>query len=130
MELAAAPAMNPQLDATEAWAAVAGRDRRYDGRFVYAVRTTGVYCRPSCPSRRPAAANVVFYDDAADAERAGFRACKRCRPRAKGAAIGAAAAVRDAAAFIDAHVDERVTLSTLAREAGLSPFHLQRVFRR
>jgi AraC family transcriptional regulator of adaptative response/methylated-DNA-[protein]-cysteine methyltransferase len=118
------------IDAGEAWAAVAARDRRYDGRFVYAVRTTGVYCRPSCPSRRPAAANVAFYDDAADAERAGFRACKRCEPRANGALIGAAAKVRVAAAFIDTHVDARITLSTLARETGLSPFHLQRVFRR
>lgn len=130
MELAAAPAMNPQLDVTEAWAAVAGRDRRYDGRFVYAVRSTGVYCRPSCPSRRPAVANVVFYDDAASAERGGFRACKRCQPRTKGAVTGAAAAVRAAAAFIDAHVDERITLSTLAGQTGVSPFHLQRVFRR
>ena len=130
MGLSALTAVRDDIDAGEAWTAVAGRDRRYDGRFVYAVRTTGVYCRPSCPSRRPAVVNVVFYHDAANAERAGFRACKRCQPGATGAAIGAAAAVRGAAAFIDAHVDERITLSTLARETGLSPFHLQRVFRR
>ena len=130
MGLSALTSVRDDIDAGEAWTAVAGRDRRYDGRFVYAVRTTGVYCRPSCPSRRPAVANVVFYHDAANAERAGFRACKRCQPGANGAAIGAAAAVRGAAAFIDAHVDERITLSTLARETGLSPFHLQRVFRR
>jgi AraC family transcriptional regulator, regulatory protein of adaptative response / methylated-DNA-[protein]-cysteine methyltransferase len=128
--LSAVTSVGEKIDDGDAWAAVAARDRRYDGRFVYAVRTTGVYCRPSCPSRRPAPANVVFYDDAADAERAGFRACKRCQPRAKGAVTGAAAAVRGAAAFIDAHVDERITLATLARQAGLSPFHLQRVFRR
>jgi len=122
--------LSDRVDAVDAWTAVVGRDRRFDGRFVYAVRTTGVYCRPSCPSRRPAAANVVFFDDPSGAERAGFRACKRCRPRAAGELGGTAAAVRRTAAFIDAHVDERMTLSRLAREAGMSPFHLQRVFRR
>jgi AraC family transcriptional regulator, regulatory protein of adaptative response / methylated-DNA-[protein]-cysteine methyltransferase len=130
MGLATATSVIDKLDPAEAWAAVVGRDRRFDGRFVYAVRTTGVYCRPSCPSRRPAAANVAFFDDPADAERAGFRACKRCRPRANGALAGTPAAVREAAAFIDAHADERITLATLARETGLSPFPLQRVFRR
>lgn len=130
MGLSAVTSVPNPIDAGEAWLAVAGRDRRYDGRFVYAVRTTGVYCRPSCPSRRPAAANVVFYDDATAAERAGFRACKRCRPRAMASAVGSAAAVRRAADFIDAHVDERITLATLGRETGLSSFHLQRVFRR
>jgi AraC family transcriptional regulator of adaptative response/methylated-DNA-[protein]-cysteine methyltransferase len=122
--------VSDRVDAGDAWAAVVGRDRRFDGRFVYAVRTTGIYCRPSCPSRRPAAANVVFFDDPTGAERAGFRACKRCRPRAGGEIGSTAAAVRRAAAFIDAHADERITLSRLAREAGMSPFHLQRVFRR
>lgn len=130
MEWATISTVTDRPDSDEAWAAVMGRDRRFDGRFVYAVRTTGVYCRPSCPSRRPAAANVAFFGDAAAAERAGFRACKRCRPSANGAPDGAAAAARRAAAFIDAHADERITLSALARETGVSPFHLQRVFRR
>jgi AraC family transcriptional regulator of adaptative response/methylated-DNA-[protein]-cysteine methyltransferase len=130
MELATAPSVIDRLDPAEAWAAVVGRDRRFDRRFVYAVRSTGVYCRPSCPSRRPRAANVIFFDDASSAERAGFRACKRCRPRANGAPVGAAASVRDAAAFIDAHADQRITLAALARHTGVSPFHLQRVFRR
>jgi AraC family transcriptional regulator of adaptative response/methylated-DNA-[protein]-cysteine methyltransferase len=130
MELAAAPSVIDRLDPAEAWAAVVARDRRFDGRFVYAVRSTRVYCRPSCPSRRPTAANVVFFDDPSGAERAGFRACKRCRPRANNVPVGAAAAVRDAAAFIDAHADERITLAALARQTGVSPFHLQRVFRR
>lgn len=61
------------------WQAVLARDASADGRFVYAVRTSGIYCRPSCPSR-PKAANVVFHADAVSAEAAGFRACKRCRP--------------------------------------------------
>ena len=121
------PAATP--NATEAWAAVVGRDRRFDGRFVYAVRSTGVYCRPSCPSRRPAASNVVFFAGAGQAERAGYRACKRCRP-GDGLPAGAGGAVRQAAAYIDAHADERITLASLARLTGSSPFHLQRVFRR
>jgi AraC family transcriptional regulator of adaptative response/methylated-DNA-[protein]-cysteine methyltransferase len=130
MELASATPVTDGIDAAAAWAAVVGRDRRFDGRFVYAVRSTGVYCRPSCPSRRPSAVNVVFFGDASGAEQAGYRACKRCRPRANGAPAGATAAVREAAAFIDAHADERITLAALARETGVSPFHLQRVFRR
>jgi AraC family transcriptional regulator, regulatory protein of adaptative response / methylated-DNA-[protein]-cysteine methyltransferase len=132
MQLAAATTSSimSRPDPAEAWAAVVDRDRRFDGRFVYAVRTTRVYCRPSCPSRRPAAANVLFFDDATGAERAGFRACKRCRPRATGAATDASAAVRHAAAFIDANVDRRITLSELAQVTGVSPYHLQRVFRR
>jgi AraC family transcriptional regulator, regulatory protein of adaptative response / methylated-DNA-[protein]-cysteine methyltransferase len=130
MTLATATSMaTNRLDPADAWAAVVGRDRRFDGHFVYAVRTTGVYCRPSCPSRRPLAVNVRFFQHAAAAERAGFRACKRCQPRAAAAPSGAAA-VRAAAAFIDAHAEERITLTTLAREVGMSPFHLQRIFRR
>jgi methylphosphotriester-DNA--protein-cysteine methyltransferase len=62
------------------WAAVVERDPCFDGKFVYAVRTTGIYCRPTCPSRRGNQHNVAFYDTCRDAERAGFRACKRCRP--------------------------------------------------
>jgi hypothetical protein len=68
------------VDTGAAWAAVLARDATQDGRFVYAVRTTGVYCRPSCPSRRPRPENVVFFADARGAATAGFRACRRCRP--------------------------------------------------
>jgi AraC family transcriptional regulator, regulatory protein of adaptative response / methylated-DNA-[protein]-cysteine methyltransferase len=63
------------------WAAVVARNPRFDGKFVHAVRTTGVYCRPTCPSRRAKPANVAFYDTCDDAARTGFRACKRCRPQ-------------------------------------------------
>ncbi|MGY0792254.1 Ada metal-binding domain-containing protein [Azospirillum argentinense] len=70
------------MDEDAMWSAVAHRDRDGDGRFVYAVRTTGVYCRPSCPSRRAKRENVAFHPDAAAAEAAGFRPCKRCRPNA------------------------------------------------
>jgi AraC family transcriptional regulator of adaptative response/methylated-DNA-[protein]-cysteine methyltransferase len=118
-----------QLPADQAaWRAVLDRDRSLDGSFVYAVRTTGVYCRPSCPSRRPLRENVSFFAAPADAERAGYRACARCGPSASGGA--ASRAVELAAAFLEAHLDEQVTLRRLAAQVGQSPFHLQRTFRR
>src|SRR5215471_6752035 len=70
------------LPETDAWHAVESRDARFDGRFVYAVRSTRIYCRPSCPSRRPQRENVSFFSAPSDAERAGYRACRRCNPRA------------------------------------------------
>jgi AraC family transcriptional regulator of adaptative response/methylated-DNA-[protein]-cysteine methyltransferase len=110
------------------WTAVLDRDARSDGAFVYAVRTTGVYCRPSCPSRRPHRENVAFFGTADDAEGAAFRPCRRCRPRTSGNPT--VLAVRRACAFLDAHLDEPVTLEALGTEVGLSPFHLQRTFKR
>ena len=65
------------------WQSVLARDSRFDGAFVYAVRSTGIYCRPSCPSRRPQRDRVEFFADPNAAERAGFRACQRCRPETK-----------------------------------------------
>jgi AraC family transcriptional regulator of adaptative response/methylated-DNA-[protein]-cysteine methyltransferase len=118
----------PPLDDERAWAAVLAREGHYDGRFVYAVTSTGVYCRPSCPSRRPVRRNVAFFRDPAGAEAAGYRACLRCHPRAS--ATASALAVAKVRAYIDAHADEPLTLAVLAREAGLSPHHLQRVFKR
>jgi AraC family transcriptional regulator of adaptative response/methylated-DNA-[protein]-cysteine methyltransferase len=113
----------------EAWAAVLARDPRFDGRFVYAVASTGVFCRPVCPSRRPRRRNVSFFATAEAAEAAGFRACRRCRPVA-GDPSPAVRAVERARAFLDAHPEERVTLERLARVAHLSPAHLQRTFKR
>ena len=110
------------------WAAVVARDAAHDGRFVYAVRTTGVYCRPSCPSRRALRANVSFHPTPDAAEAAGYRACRRCHPRATVTAAGAA--VERARAYLDARPTEAVPLDRLAREAGLSPHHLQRTFTR
>src|SRR2546430_11361914 len=71
----------PVLDGDEAWRAVERRDPRFDGRFVYAVRSTRIYCRPSCPSRRPSRERVTFYAAPTAAEDAGYRACQRCHPR-------------------------------------------------
>jgi AraC family transcriptional regulator of adaptative response/methylated-DNA-[protein]-cysteine methyltransferase len=115
-------------DADQAWVAVLRRDRSYDGAFVYAVKTTGVYCRPSCPSRRPRRENVAFYSDGAAAHQHGFRACRRCRPDDD--ATSAQVMVANARAYLEQHVDEPVTLDQVARAAGVSPFHLQRTFTR
>jgi len=115
--------------AEDRWRAVAARDRRHDGTFVYAVSTTGVYCRPSCPARRPLRENVSFFETAATAEQAGYRPCRRCRPHSADG-TSTERSVRAARAFLDSHEQETVSLAQLAREVGLSPWHLQRAFTR
>lgn len=116
-------------DRSIAWRAVQRRDRSFDGRFVYAVSSTRIFCRPSCASRRPTKAKVEFFASAADAQRAGYRACKRCRPTsAEPQRIERA--VASACEYMSRHADETITLATLAREVGVSPFHLQRAFKR
>ena len=110
----------------ERWLAVQRRDRARDGQFVLAVRTTGIYCRPSCPARQPRRENVLFFADPEAAERAGFRACRRCRPRSTLAPKEEF--VDRAARWLDAHLEERVTLARLAEVVGVSPGHLQRIF--
>ncbi len=112
------------------WTAVLARDASADGAFVYAVRTTGVYCRPSCPSRRPRRESVAFFAGPDAAEVAGFRECRRCRPRAGAPAAAGLPQVRRACAFIERHAEQPVTLAQLARHVGASPFHLQRTFTR
>lgn len=112
-----------------AWRAVQQRDARYDGRFVYGVSSTRIFCRPSCPSRRPTRAAVEFFPSTGDAERAGYRACKRCRPTSA-TPDAAERAVAKACDYLTRHADERVTLDTLARATGMSPFHIQRAFKR
>jgi AraC family transcriptional regulator, regulatory protein of adaptative response / methylated-DNA-[protein]-cysteine methyltransferase len=116
-------------DRTTAWRAVQQRDAAYDGRFVYGVHSTGIFCRPSCSSRRPTRSRVEFFGTATDAARAGYRPCKRCRPTsAELPAIDRA--VARACEFLAAHRDRTVTLAELARETGISAFHLQRAFKR
>lgn len=110
------------------WTAVLTRDRDADGHFVYAVATTGVFCRPSCPSRRPHREHVAFFPAAGDAERAGFRACRRCAPAGARPVSAAARAVAEAAAYLRAHAVDTVMLTDLAARVGLSPSHLQRAF--
>ncbi|MFI5021887.1 MAG: bifunctional DNA-binding transcriptional regulator/O6-methylguanine-DNA methyltransferase Ada [Alphaproteobacteria bacterium] len=114
----------------ERWSAVLGSDARQDGSFVYAVRSTGIYCRPSCPSRRPRRDMVSFFAVPEAAERAGFRACRRCNPKDTRPHDRKLDAVRKACRYIDAHGEAVVTLGELGRAVGLSPHHLQRVFTR
>ncbi len=113
----------------QAWAAVAARDGRLDGRVFYAVASTGIYCRPSCPSRRPRRSQVRFFSLAAEAERAGYRPCRRCRPR-RMLPSPAEQRVELAREYLEAHAGERVTLGRLGRAVGLSPYHLQRTFKK
>jgi AraC family transcriptional regulator, regulatory protein of adaptative response / methylated-DNA-[protein]-cysteine methyltransferase len=112
------------------WSAVIGHESSMDGRFVYAVTSTGVYCRPSCPSRRPRRENVRFFDTPRAAETAGFRACRRCRPDSDQNRSHMTDAIARASAYLAAHADQPVTLTELARLAGLSPAHFQREFKR
>ena len=111
------------------WDAVNERSRAMDGVFYYAVRTTGVYCRPSCPSRRPRPENVVFFRTRAGAERAGFRPCKRCKPERERQTDANSELVEKVCRYIDAHPDEPATLEVLSAAIGLSPFHLHRTFK-
>ena len=117
----------PSVNADSAWEVVLNRDRRGDGHFVYAVSSTHVYCRPSCPSRRPTRNHVTFFDSPQLAESVGYRACLRCRPQSP---IGSEAEerVERARDYLDGHADEPITLRQLAAHVGLSPFHLQRTF--
>lgn len=110
------------------WAAVLARDPTADGEFFYAVHTTGVYCRPSCPARTARPEHVTFHPSAADAERAGFRPCKRCRPTGPTLAERHAAIVAGLCRLIDG-AEHPPALAALARHAGMSPYHLHRVFK-
>ena len=113
----------------ERWKAVLSRDRNADGAFVYAVRSTGIYCRPSCPSRKPRRDRTVFFSSGVEAERAGFRACRRCDPNRAVQASLVERAVRAMARLAGRREDGRVPLAVLASAVGSSPSHLQRTFR-
>lgn len=117
-----------RTEADPRWQAVLGRDANADGRFVYAVKTTGVYCRPSCPSRRAKPENVAFYASIRDAEAAGFRPCQRCRPNGEAPAKQQAARVAEACKLIEA-AEEMPTLDELAAAVGMSPYHFHRRFK-
>jgi AraC family transcriptional regulator of adaptative response/methylated-DNA-[protein]-cysteine methyltransferase len=120
--LAAATTRDPR------WPAVLGRDAASDGAFFYSVRTTGVYCRPSCAARAPRPENVAFHASRADAERAGFRPCKRCKPDQPPRAERQAAQVAALCRLLDS-ADEVPTLGELAEHIGQSAFHTHRMFK-
>jgi len=115
---------NPEL-----WNAVLARDASRDGSFVFAVRSTGIYCRPSCPARRPRREQVSFFQIPEAAEQAGFRACRRCHPRRARTADPQIELVRQICHAIDEHDEEPTTLKTLSAETGVSAHHLQRTFK-
>ena len=112
----------------ERWEAVVRRDRSADGAFYYAVRTTGVYCRPSCPARLPRRENVQFHLTCTAAEQAGFRPCKRCRPHQAGCTAQHAVAVEKACRLIE-NAEAWPRLKALAAAVGMSPYHFHRVFK-
>ncbi len=118
-----------RLNPERCWRAVQSHDARWDGAFVYAVRSTGIYCRPSCPSRRPRRRFTVFFFGPDAAERAGFRACLRCHPRGR-AADPLASRIEQICRFIEARLDEKLTLPELSARAGLSLFRFLRAFQR
>ena len=120
-------AMNQNLE-NQRWQAVVDRDTAHDGKFVFAVASTGVFCRPSCPARRPRRENVTFFTTTQDAEKAGFRACLRCRPKVLGG-TPQMKMIRAICRFIEQHLDEPVSLARLSSEFHLSPFHLQKTFK-
>src|ERR1700683_5339533 len=110
------------------WNALMARDSGEDGKFVFAVANTGVYVRRSCPARRPRRENVTFFSRPEQAEKAGFRACLRCRPRASSGNPQSDAA-KEICRYIGQHLDEPVTLERLGKAFRQSPFHLQRRFK-
>lgn len=122
---------------SERWRAVTGRDSRFDGAFVYAVRTTGIYCRPSCASRKPRRDNVDYFPLPESAEQAGYRACLRCRPAEAEPRDPQLEMVRRVCRYIDENAGGEgggeggpPTLAQMGRHVGISPHHLQRTFKR
>jgi AraC family transcriptional regulator, regulatory protein of adaptative response / methylated-DNA-[protein]-cysteine methyltransferase len=122
------PRDNAPLNNDLHWNAVLARDPAHDGEFVFAVASTGVYCRPSCPARRPRRQNVTFFGRPEEAEKAGFRACLRCRPRSVSGNPQSDAA-KEICRYIEQHLDEPITLERLGKVFRQSPFHLQRRFK-
>jgi AraC family transcriptional regulator of adaptative response/methylated-DNA-[protein]-cysteine methyltransferase len=111
------------------WQAVLAKDARFDGQFVFAVSSTGIYCRPSCPSRRPHRERVSFFSAPEQAEQSGFRACLRCHPRDLQARDPQIRMAQEVCRLIDENGGEPITLSTLSSQLGVSSFHLQRTFK-
>src|SRR5215471_5855622 len=122
--------MNARTGNTDFWQAVETRDSAQDGSFVFAVSSTGIYCRPSCPARRPRREQVRFFQLPEAAEQAGFRACRRCHPRRARANDPHIELVRRICQAIERHDEQPLTLSALSVETGASAQHLQRTFKR
>ena len=126
----ARPIARPYASPSQRWQAVTRRDKRADGAFYYSVATTGIYCRPSCASRQALRRNVRFHESPAEAEAAGFRPCKRCRPNGAAPETIQTALVAGACRAIElADPENPPDLASLAKEAGLSRFHFHRLFK-
>src|SRR5256714_3141498 len=122
--------INTALNNDQLWQAVLAKDARFDGQFVFAVSSTGVYCRPSCPSRRAHRERVKFFDLPEAAEQAGFRACLRCQPQQARVLDPQIELVQRVCRLLDSSESETLKLAELAAHAGVSVFHLQRTFKR
>lgn len=118
------------VDEEGRWQAVLARDVRFNGAFVYAVRSTRIYCRPSCAARRPRRDQVVFFSLPQHAEQEGFRPCQRCHPREATSADPQAEVVKRVCRYIEADLEIPLTLAALSAQVGLSPHYLQRIFKR
>ena len=118
------------LDEEQCWSAVTMRDAQADGMFVFAVRSTGIYCRPSCPARRPRREQVAFFRQPEDAETAGFRPCRRCHPEQAHIPEPNAELIEQVRYYIETHLDTSLSLAVLGEQVHLSPYHLHRTFKR
>ncbi len=116
-----------KLKTSQWWESVLRRDSKFDGKLFYGVRSTGIFCRPSCPSRRPNKNQVEFFESIAVAKESGYRACKRCCPEDE--TNPRLAFVGQIVEYIEMHFDKTHTLESLGQHFGMSPFHLQRVFK-
>src|SRR5271168_787897 len=128
IEMPPARANSAKVEDDPRWNAVVTRDSGHDGEFVFAVSSTGVYCRPSCAARRPRRENVTFFTRPEQAEKAGFRACLRCRPKMLSGHPQSDSA-KEICRYIEQHLDEPITLEHLGKVFRQSSFHLQRRFK-
>lgn len=115
------------LSFEEMWEKIIACDRKYDGLFFTAVKTTKIYCRPSCKSRKPKKINVEFYHTISEVEEAGFRPCKRCQPEVEHSPH--IEIVRNVTAFLVNNYKQKITLKDISNQVGLSPFYLERLFK-
>ncbi|MGN8647640.1 bifunctional transcriptional activator/DNA repair enzyme AdaA [Gracilibacillus sp. HCP3S3_G5_1] len=121
---------NTQFSIELMWGAVVKCDKRYDGMFFYAVKTTGIFCRPSCKSKTPNYDNICFFDNAADAIQQGFRPCKRCKPELSINTFDPQQEIVDVAInYLNQHYQEKLTLNVIAFQIGVSPYYLSRIFK-
>jgi AraC family transcriptional regulator, regulatory protein of adaptative response / methylated-DNA-[protein]-cysteine methyltransferase len=120
----------PRVAQLEMWRAIKTRSYHYDGIFVFGASSTGIYCRPSCPARRPKRTEVVYFPTPAEAGAAGFRPCKRCRPNDEAFVSLQKRRISDVCIYISENLDRNLDLPELAKHINLSPSHLQRLFKR